>query len=324
MAGQGDIDEAWISRRIEELTGRPPAGRPVVFHDTTRYMSIDWGHVVGLGGKHYLIRGHEKEGRFGIAEQPKFWVKRALGLEDGVKYILKMTIHENFRIEVGEREFRCWRNPEKEARILEITRGDHRFMSGRAVEDRAGNLVRVLDFIRGEDLLSRLRGVELSHQEYFHALFPGVFARTMESLRALKLVHEAGLCHGDIRNDHIFVEQDGGAFRWIDFDLDQGTVDLDVWSVGNLLHCVAAAGFVTFKIAGQLAPARVDRLGPADASVFFPSRVMNLARVFPCIPGSLNDILMRFSKSAHIPYENLDQILGDLEACAAGEGWPTE
>jgi hypothetical protein len=27
-----------------------------------------------------------------------------------------------------------------------------------------------------------------------------------------------GLNHGDIRNDHLFVDADGGRLRWIDFD----------------------------------------------------------------------------------------------------------
>jgi hypothetical protein len=44
------------------------------------------------------------------------------------------------------------------------------------------------------------------------------------------------------------------AYKWIDFDLDQRSADFDIWSVGNILHCVAAKKFVTFQEAIKLRP----------------------------------------------------------------------
>jgi hypothetical protein len=54
------------------------SGPPVVWQDTSNFMSIERDHIVELAGSLFLIRGNEHEGRFGLDDQPKFWVKRAL------------------------------------------------------------------------------------------------------------------------------------------------------------------------------------------------------------------------------------------------------
>lgn len=183
------------------------------------------------------------------------------------------------------------RSAEKEAAVLDLVRGDPRYMNGRSVRDERGNLVRVIDVIEGETFLSRILGLPLSHEAYIESVFPGVLAAIAESLLAIERLHRSGLTHGDIRNDHIFVEAGSARLRWIDFDLDQDTPAYDVWSVGNLLHCVVAKGFITFQDAFEQRPELATALQEGDASVFFPFRVMNLGKVFPlhsgcALPGS--------------------------------------
>ena len=89
-----------------------------IITDTTDYFNVDYDDVVILGERPYLIRNNEREGRFGIDDQQKFWVKRAKDLTDGSTKILKLTFLDRFEAKVGELRFECFRSPQKEARIL--------------------------------------------------------------------------------------------------------------------------------------------------------------------------------------------------------------
>ena len=86
--------------------------------DTTDFFRVEYGDVVILGGKPYLIRHNAKEGRFGVDDEVKFWVKRAIDLETGILKIIKLVFYETFKARIGEIEFECFRSPKKEARIL--------------------------------------------------------------------------------------------------------------------------------------------------------------------------------------------------------------
>jgi tRNA A-37 threonylcarbamoyl transferase component Bud32 len=315
--------EAWVRSRVRELLKRDLDGRPVVFADTSSFMAIDRDHVIDLEGELFLVRGSERETRFGLGDQPKFWVKRVLGLESGRTQILKLVFPEEFRVRVGALEVRCARSAEKEAEVLRLVRGDGRFMQGRAVRDAAGNLVRVLDVIDGTTLLEHLLARPLSHEQYFETVLPSVLAQVVDCLRGIHTLHAAGLVHGDIRNDHILVERDGSLFRWIDFDLRQDSSAFDVWSVGNVLHFVVGRGFVHFRDIVHERPELSGRLVDDDASVFFPFRLMNLGKVFPYLPRRLNEVLLRFSVGARTRYESVGAVVDDLCECARAEGWPT-
>lgn len=311
---------SWIRERARCLVGAILPDRPIVWDDTTPFMSIERDHVISLGGSLFLVRCNEHEGRFGIDDQPKFWVKRALDLATGRMHILKLAFPEEFKIHVGGLEIRCCRRPEKEASVLEFVRGDGRFMQGRTVYDTAGNMIRIVDFISAVNLLVYLRSISLRHEEYFQTLLPGILARVVESLRAIERLHDAGFCHGDIRNDHVLIENGTGCYKWIDFDLAQDSLGFDVWSTGNILHCVAAKGFLTFRDALEARPELAGRLSDGDASVFFPQRVMNLRKVYPYMPAGLNDVLCRFSAGARVPYEKISQVTDDLAACVPPAG----
>ncbi|MBI4881180.1 MAG: phosphotransferase [Planctomycetes bacterium] len=311
---------AWIQERIEEIIGRKLLGPPRVFSDTTSYMYIDRDDLIALEDELYLVRCVEKEGRFGIDEQPKFWVKRAVALGSGGKFVLKLRCDERFIVSIAGEEILCVRSGEKESRVLEFARGDARFMQGRAICDSRGNLVRVIDFIPGETLIEHVSGRTLAHEEYFQTRFPAILAQTIDSFAAIHGLHEAGLCHGDIRNDHILVESESGRFRWIDFDLLQDSPAFDVWSLGNILHLVVAGGFLVFR---ELFDARPDLralLSDEDGSMFFPHRVMNLGKVYPYLPRALCNILARFSLRPAARYDTVEQVVDDLRDCAASLG----
>jgi hypothetical protein len=109
--------------------------------------------------------------------------------------------------------------------------------------------------------------------------------------------------------------------RWIDFDLTQDFSDFDVWSVGNILQVVIGKGLVTFRESLREQPHLSGELTEADASVFFPHRVMNLRKIFPYVPAKLNDILLRFSAGSDVFYETVSQVVEDLGDVATQLGW---
>ncbi len=63
-----------LKERCEEMSGRKLHGAVKVFEDTSSSMAIAYGHVLRLNGNDYLVMGNMTEGRFGIDDQPKFWV----------------------------------------------------------------------------------------------------------------------------------------------------------------------------------------------------------------------------------------------------------
>ena len=94
MNDRSDPREEWIRSRAQQVCNQELSGPPVVFRDTTNFMSIERDHIIDLQGSLFLVRCNEREGRFGLEDQPKFWVKRALSLESGRTYILKLVFQE--------------------------------------------------------------------------------------------------------------------------------------------------------------------------------------------------------------------------------------
>ncbi|MGD8513295.1 MAG: serine/threonine protein kinase, partial [Deltaproteobacteria bacterium] len=54
-----------------------------IHRDTTDFFRVEYGDIVDLGGRPYLIRHNAKEGRFGLDDEVKYWVKRAIDLTNG-------------------------------------------------------------------------------------------------------------------------------------------------------------------------------------------------------------------------------------------------
>ena len=312
--GAGSFD---ILAGIFQHTGREPAKKPSIFTDTTEFMDIDRDDVIRINNKHFYILGNCVEGRFGIDDHPKFWVKSAIDLDDGSKKIVKLAFQESFTSRIGPFNFTCIRSSEKESFLLELTRGDRRFMQGYTLIDSGNNRVRVIDKIEGANLFSHILSLDIPHEKYFFEVFPDLLRKFISSVEAVAFLHANSVCHGDVRMDHIIIDKNDSSFRWIDFDFKQYSLDYDVWCFGNLLMFLVGKGEITFHLAerGVFGDPVRFRLNQGDASSIFPQRIANLKKIFPYIPGFLNFILMRYSKEAEknlFNYKTVLQLLADL------------
>ncbi len=294
------------------------AHRFQIHTDTTDFFRVEYGDVVVLGGSPYLIRHNAKEGRFGIDDDVKFWVKHAIDLKSGNPKILKLVFYEKFTSSIGSIAFECFRSPRKEARILDLVAGHQNFMNGYAIKDQADNLIRVLDFIKGQSLYNYVEGMSLDHQTYFYDRLPVILKSFIECIEAVRFLHEHGEKHGDIRRDHILIDRHSGRYRWIDFDFNfrhrENVYGYDLFGLGNVLIFLVGMGDVLLpELRNQDNPA-LERLAEEDLNIVFNNRVANLKKIYPYIPESLNRILMHFSKGANWFYENTVQLLDDLRA----------
>jgi hypothetical protein len=61
------------------------AHRFQIHTDTSDFFRVEYGDVVVLNAHPYLIRHNAREGRFGIDDDVKFWVKRAIDLKNGAQ-----------------------------------------------------------------------------------------------------------------------------------------------------------------------------------------------------------------------------------------------
>jgi hypothetical protein len=308
---------AELKERIESLSGRRVYREPDIFKDTSSFMSILGGNVLRLGGNDFFVLGDTWEGRFGIDDQPKFWVKYAVDLTTGDKKIVKLVFSEEFETDLGFIKVRHRRSPEKESAIIELVQDNPRFMQGYTVTDSVGNQVRVIDFIRGKSLYVTLPALDMTHEEYFHEHLPGVMKELIACIEALAALHAQEQHHGDVRSDHILIEHDSRHFIWIDFDYSVNYSDYDIWSMGNVITFVVGKGIHTFDGVTREPksyPLCQGGFVEDDALPLAKHRVANLRKLFPYIPKALNDILMRFSVGSIDFYENLESPAADLRA----------
>ncbi len=295
-------------------------GLPAVHTDATDFFGVDYGDVLILDATPYLIRQNAKEGRFGLDDEEKFWVKRAVDLNTGARKIIKLVFYERFTAHVGEIAFECFRSPKKEARILSLVNGHPNFMHGFSTVDSAGNTIRVLEVILGPTLPAMVERIAEEHERYFHEHLPEILGRFVESIRAIGFLHEQGEKHGDIRRDHLFVDRDTGAYRWIDFDFNyrhrENIYGYDLFGLGNILIYLVGKGDQVLQDLRDKHPA-FDRLTDGDRNIIFHNRLANLKKIYPYIPEKLNRVLLHFSKGANWFYEHTRQLLEDLEAARA-------
>jgi len=285
-----------------------------VFTDTSDFFAIDNGDEIIVGGERYVVFGHERERRFGI-DDPKFWVKKAKKIRTGEKKLIKLSYFETFFVTISGVPIRCFRDPDKESRILELVKGRPHFMQGVSYNDIKNNNIRVLDIVPGPNLFVQLGTITTDHCTYFHTLLPDILKHLIKAFNAIQLLHANGFRHGDIRNDHIIVERHTGDYVWIDFDFDfdapENPFSLDIFGIGNLLIYAVGKGFHTVHgirndphTYGDL----FDRLELGDFSLLDKWRFVNLRKLYPYIPPMLNDILMHFSKQAEVYYESVAEI----------------
>ncbi|MCK4619234.1 MAG: hypothetical protein KAT52_04765, partial [Desulfobacterales bacterium] len=77
-------------------SSRPENYRFKIYTDTSDFFRVEYGSVVVLNERPFLILHNAKEGRFGLDDEEKFWVKRSIDLTDGSRKILKLVFHEKF------------------------------------------------------------------------------------------------------------------------------------------------------------------------------------------------------------------------------------
>jgi hypothetical protein len=318
----GDFSAATLREQIARHVGAAQASSNFkIITDTSNFFAVDYGDVVVLGDHAYLVRGYEKEGRFGLDDEPKYWVRRAIDLADGCSKIIKLVYHEQFQTQLGELSITCFRSPKKEARILDLVAADPRFMHGRWVADTAGNVVRILDVIPGRRFDEIVVELGKDHADYFRHFFPGVLDQYMELVAAIRFLHDHGEKHGDIRRDHILFDRELRINRWIDFDYNyqhgESMFGLDLRGLGNVLIFITGCGDI---LTGDLRSQQrgiFDTLCSDDLSMAFKNRVANLRKVFPYIPESLNRVLLHFSQGAQLFYDTTAQLLEDLGSARA-------
>jgi hypothetical protein len=189
-------------------------------------------------------------------------------------------------------------------------------MHGYSVKDEKGNIVRIIDLIAGIPLSKYIQHIELDHQAYYHNLFPRILNHFLRSIEAIRFLHEQGEKHGDIRRDHIYVDHHTGEYRWIDFDFNyrhrENIYGYDLFGLGNVLVFLVGMGDVLIQDLIKGSHPAIGILGEDDVNIIFHNRLVNLQKIFPYIPDSLNRVLMHFSKGANWFYENTVQLLNDL------------
>jgi len=308
--------EKELLRMIRKWLSRDRVPRRVQIKDTSDFFRVDYDDVVVLDGVPYLIRNNEREGRFGIDDEQKFWVKRALDLLTGEVKILKWVFKERFNARIGHLVFECVRSPQKEARILELVRGRPDFMQGKTVLDSSGNQLRILDYIKGKTLGQLALELGKDHEGYFREHYPALLDEFIGVVKAIRFLHENGEKHGDIRRDHIIKDSETGQYRWIDFDFNyrhgESRFGFDLFGLGNVLLFLTGRGDITTHRLLQERPDLLDRLTEDDVNIVFHNRVNNLRKIMPYIPEKLNRVLMHFSLGASVYYEETRELLEDL------------
>lgn len=289
-----------------------------VVKDTTEFMSIGPGDVIAVNGHHYIVHRDAVERGFAYKDT-KYWVKKCMELETGDPKLLKLVFHESFHLEYGSVKIKCYRSPRKEARMLDLVRGDTRYMQGRTYRDASNNRVRVIDIISGKRIDHVVAAIKADHETYFHELFPGIFHKFIGACEAIHDLHARGEMHGDINLDHLMREYSTGAFRWIDFDYayeaSANPFALDLFGLGRMLACITGKWLYTRHNLAELGvPSDPASLRAEDYSCVHKNEIMNLRALFPYIPRSLNTILLHFSEGAEIGYDSVKEFVADMRA----------
>jgi hypothetical protein len=321
-AESGGYSEKDLLRMIRKWVPPERVPRRVRVKDTSDFFRVDYDDVVILGGVPYFVRNNEREGRFGLDDEQKFWVKRARNLLTGEVKILKWVFRERFEARIGSLVYDCVRSPRKEARILELVRGRPDFMQGETVLDSSGGELRILDYIKGRTLGEITVGLGRDHEDFFHNFYPALLGEFLGVVEAIRFLHENNEKHGDIRRDHIIRDAGTGRYRWIDFDFNyrhtESRFGFDLYGLGNVLLFITGRGDITTHRLLRENPDLLGRLTEDDVNIVFHNRVNNLKKIYPYIPEKLNRVLMHFSLSAPVYYEETRELLEDL-GVARGE-----
>jgi hypothetical protein len=313
-----DFSQESLQQLASKWLSLKPGQRLNVYEDTTDFFRIEYGDIVILDGNPFLVRHNAKEGRFGLDDEEKFWVKRSIDLRSGMTKIIKFVFFEKFLARIGDIEFECFRSPKKEARILNLVKDLPNFMQGYSVQDDHENNVRILDFIYGISLSEHIRQIAMTinHETYFYQHFPKILDNYILCVEGIRFLHDHAEKHGDIRRDHILIDRESGHYRWIDFDYNfrhrENMFGYDLFGLGNILIYLAGMGDIVYQDLRRANHPSLDQLEEHDVNIVFNNRIANLKKVFSYIPDNLNSILMHFSKGANVFYDHTEQLIDDL------------
>ena len=313
-----DFSQESLQELTSKWSSQKPGQRFKVYKDTTDFFRIEYGDIVILDGNPFLIRHNAKEGRFGLDEEEKFWVKRSIDLRSGMTKIIKLVFFEKFNARIGEIEFECFRSPRKEARILNLVKDLPNFMQGYSVQDDHENIVRILEFIYGISLAEHIREIAMTmnHETYFYQYFPKILDNYILCVEGIRFLHDHGEKHGDIRRDHILIDRESGQYRWIDYDYNvrhrENMYGYDLFGLGNVLMYLVGMGDIVYQDLKRSNHPSLDQLKEDDVNIVFNNRIANLKKIYSYIPDSLNRILMHFSKGANVFYDHTTQLIDDL------------
>lgn len=293
--------------------------QPRIFSDTSNFTQIDYGDIIHVDNRYFLVVGYTREGRFGIDDQPKQWVPKVYDLESGERKILKLVFHETFDLKLAHLTVTCYRSPEKEGRVLDLVKGNPMFMQGYSTLDEVGNLVRVLDIIRGNRLDTAIGRIDCSQEEYLASHVEDILRKFHRAVEGIMLLHSYGLKHGDIRRDHILIDGTGHHFRWIDFDYDfylpERPYALDLTGLGNiLLYILGRRNYRPVDVYEdpEMGERVLRTLHMDDLALLARDRIFNLRKLIPFLPKSFNDILLHFSRGTTVMYDNVTEFYDDL------------
>lgn len=304
-----DSAEKYLSVRPERVT---------IHERVSDFFAINRGDVVALNGHNYVISGIGRERSFGLDDEPKHWVKYAYEVATGRRKIIKLVFLEEFDLKYGEHVVRCFRSPEKEARALESARGHMHFMQGQTVVTAEHEHVRVIDYINGRALARIIEDYPGPHERYFRERLPELLRLFIPCIEALHFLHGLGIRHGDVRSDHLILDERLGKLRWIDFDYDfiynEAPLALDLLGVGNILSELVGKGERTvhnLRLIPNLRDA-IESLTSDDFSVVERTRLMNWRKLYPYVPDELNNVLLHFAAGSELYYESAQEIAEDL------------
>jgi hypothetical protein len=161
-----------------------------------------------------------------------------------------------------------------------------------------------------------LNDLDVDHESYFFDHLPDFLTRFCKSISAIGFLHDHGEKHGDIRRDHIIIDAETDAFRWIDFDYNyrhrENIFGYDLFGLGNILIYLVGKGDTLVSDLAKRHHDAMQSLNENDVNIVFRNRVANLKKIYPYIPTALNRVLMHFSKGSNRFYEDTRDLLEDL------------
>jgi hypothetical protein len=113
------------------------------------------------------------------------------------------------------------------------------------VIDTAGNHIRIIDKIRGNSYYAFLQSLNVDHETYFYQYLPNILKQVMSCMEAINKLHQMGEVHGDIRNDHLFIDRENGKHIWIYFDYTYNWKSPSglIFGLGKILLFTIGKGF---------------------------------------------------------------------------------